>query len=109
MDRQQIANATSAWVEVWLHGNARPQTVLDALRRLGAQSAADAQAHVILERAWRVVTATPFGSVSESIAFGRTQKPQVMDSRRRANTYGEYASLEMLTPTLHRTIGTWRD
>jgi hypothetical protein len=67
MDRQQIATAASAWIEVWLHGNARPQTVLAALRRLGSESAADAQALAVLDRAWRVVASTPFGSVSDSV------------------------------------------
>jgi hypothetical protein len=65
MDRQQLATAASAWIEVWLHGSARPQTVVAALRRLGAQHAADAQANAILDRAWRVITVTPFGSVSD--------------------------------------------
>jgi hypothetical protein len=69
MDRQQIANAASAWIEVWLHGSARPQTVLAALRRLAAQHTADAQANAILDRAWRVIAATPFGSVSDPVSI----------------------------------------
>jgi hypothetical protein len=68
MDGQQFANATAAWVEAWLYGNARPNIVIDALERLGAQHGADLQACVILDRAWRVLAATPFGSVSESFA-----------------------------------------
>jgi hypothetical protein len=67
MDQRQIANATAAWVGAWLYGNARPQLIIDALERLGAQHAADAQACAMLERAWRVVAGTPFASVSESV------------------------------------------
>jgi hypothetical protein len=68
MDRQQLANAISAWVEAWLFGNARPQLVIESLHRLSAQHANDAQANAILERGWRVIAGTPFGSVSESVA-----------------------------------------
>ncbi|HEY7031751.1 MAG TPA: hypothetical protein VH482_10505 [Thermomicrobiales bacterium] len=68
MDGQQIANATAAWVEAWLHGNARPQLVIQSLERLGTLHGTDVQARAILERAWRVVASTPFGSVSESFA-----------------------------------------
>jgi hypothetical protein len=68
MDGQQIANAAAAWVEAWLYGNARPQIVIQALERLGAQHGGDTQSRAILERAWRVLAGTPFGSVSESVA-----------------------------------------
>jgi hypothetical protein len=66
MEGQQIANAAAAWVAAWLYGNARPQLVIQALESLGAQHGANLQARAILERAWRVVAGTPFGSVSES-------------------------------------------
>jgi hypothetical protein len=69
MDRQHVANATAAWVEAWLYGNARPHLVIGALERIGAQVANDAQAHAMLERAWRVVAGTPFGSVAEPVAI----------------------------------------
>jgi hypothetical protein len=68
MERQQLANAISAWVEAWLFGNARPQLVIESLRRLSAQHAHDAQAHAILQHGWRVIAGTPFGSVSEPVA-----------------------------------------
>jgi hypothetical protein len=69
MNPQQIANATAAWVEAWLYGNARPQVVVEAFRRLGTQYAADAQALAIVERGWRVVAGTPFGSVPEPSTY----------------------------------------
>lgn len=66
MDGQQrIANAASAWVKAWLYGNARPRLVIQALERLGVQHASDGQARAIMERAWRVIAGTPFGSVSD--------------------------------------------
>jgi hypothetical protein len=68
MERQQLANTISAWVEAWLFGNARPQLVIDSLQRLDVQHANDAQAHAILEQGWRVIAGTPFGSVSEPVA-----------------------------------------
>ena len=68
MDRQQLNNAISAWVEAWLFGNARPQLVIESLHRLGTQHANDAQARANLEQGWRVIAGTPFGSVSESLA-----------------------------------------
>ena len=68
MDRQQLANAISAWVEAWLFGNARPQLVIASLHRLGDQYANDAQALAIVEQGWRVIAGTPFGSVAEPLA-----------------------------------------
>ncbi|HKG26385.1 MAG TPA: hypothetical protein VKB09_12100 [Thermomicrobiales bacterium] len=67
MDRKQLANATAAWVEAWMFGNARPQLVIESLRRLGAQYDTDTQAHAILEQGWRAIAGTPFGSVSEPV------------------------------------------
>ena len=68
MERQQLANAISAWVEAWLFGNARPQLVIESLHRLGTQHATDAQSRAIVEQGWRVISGTPFGSVSEPVA-----------------------------------------
>jgi hypothetical protein len=67
MDGQQIANAAAVWVQAWLYGNARPQTVVHALERLAAQPGADTQSRAILEHAWRVLAGTPFGSVAEPV------------------------------------------
>jgi hypothetical protein len=69
MDSKQLANAIAAWVEAWMFGNARPQLVIESLRRLDAQHGTDAQAHAILEQGWRVIAGTPFGSVSEPVTI----------------------------------------
>ena len=68
MDLHQLSNLTVPWVDAWLHGNAQPRVVLDALRRLHERAAADPPALAIVDRARRVVTRTPFGSVQQTFA-----------------------------------------
>ncbi len=68
MDLEQVANETAAWVEAWMHGNAQPRVVLAALQRLGLRATGDPEAMAIVERGWRAVAATPFGSVPSAFA-----------------------------------------
>ena len=68
MDVERVANTTAAWVEAWLHGNAQPLVILASLRRLASQSADQPQAQAIVERGQRIVSTTPFGSISQSFA-----------------------------------------
>ena len=65
---QQVSNATAAWVEAWLHGNAQPRVVHSALERLAARTVGDPAARALVRRGQRVVASYPFGSVQE--AFG---------------------------------------
>ena len=68
MDLNGIANATAAWVEAWLHGNAQPGVVRAALARLAEGTAADPRAQALVRRGQRIVDSYPFGSVQQSFA-----------------------------------------
>ena len=65
---QQVSNATAAWVEAWLHGNAQPRVISAPLERLAARSVADPLAHDLVLRGQRVVASHPFGSVPEAFS-----------------------------------------
>lgn len=66
MSDKEIANATAAWVNAWMFGNAQPRVVLNAFDQLFARCPVDQPARAILDKGLRVIAATPFGSVSES-------------------------------------------
>lgn len=68
MDLQQVTNATAAWVEAWMYGNAQPKVVLLALASLGRQHADQPRALAIVERGRAVIANNPFGSVQETFA-----------------------------------------
>ncbi len=68
MDLRQIENATAAWVEAWLHGNAQPGVVLDALRRLAERTAPDPIAHAHVRHGQRLIASYPFGSIQQTFA-----------------------------------------
>ena len=68
MDLHHVADATAAWVETWLHGNAHPRVVMDALQRLGRQHAQQPQALAIVERGLRVIATNPFGSIQDAFS-----------------------------------------
>ena len=68
MDLRQIENATAAWVEAWLHGNAQPGVVRDALRRLAERAAPDPIAQARVRRGQRLIECYPFGSVQQTFA-----------------------------------------
>ena len=63
MDPERVLAATAAWVDAWLHGNARPEVVVGALRRLAARHSDDQAAIAAIAWACRVVATTPHGSV----------------------------------------------
>jgi hypothetical protein len=67
MERQQFSESVAAWVEAWLHGNARPEVVLTTLRALAARHGGDAGSRALVERGWRIVLNTPFGSVPQVV------------------------------------------
>ena len=68
MDVQQVENATRAWVEAWLYGNAQPRVVVEALGRLARQHADQPRTLAIVEQGRRVIECYPFGSIQEQIA-----------------------------------------
>jgi len=68
MDLQHVENATKAWVEAWLYGNAQPRVVVEALGRLARRHAGQPRALAIVEQGRRVIVGHPFGSVQEPLA-----------------------------------------
>ena len=68
-ERRRVADATAAWVEAWLHGNAQPGVVLAALQRLAARAECDVVACAVVERGRRVVASIPFVSVQPVSAW----------------------------------------
>ena len=68
-NRRRVADATAAWVEAWLHGNAQPRVVLAALQHLAARAERDVAARAAVECGRRVVASIPFGSVQRDSAW----------------------------------------
>ena len=67
--RQRVADATAAWVEAWLHGNAQPRVVLTALQHLATRAEGDVVACAAVACGRRVVASIPFGSVQPDAAW----------------------------------------